>query len=282
MKRAVARGRMLPQSLSTDPRMGRLSLKAALLFPLMWVNADDQGRLSGDPDEIKYAVCPNIDHISKGDIPELIKELQAQGLIKAYSTSKATAVQMLDWWEEQRLQWAWPSRYPPPDGWIDRLRYKPTPKEIVTENWLPPSQLGSLPPEAPPGSQAASPLTTPEKLAKERESTKEKEIENEKEEERGRGRGNIPGAPGGTSPPPGTYPEISNNFLECYEKGWGLKVDGKALSQIRDFSKEISAAGCPVSYIREAFKEAADQNKCSLSYVRAILLDWLGVARGPP
>ncbi|GAI71593.1 unnamed protein product, partial [marine sediment metagenome] len=30
----------------------------------MWANADDQGRLSGDPEEIKYACCPNIDHVS--------------------------------------------------------------------------------------------------------------------------------------------------------------------------------------------------------------------------
>ena len=63
MRRAVARGRILPQSLSTDPRMGRVSLKAALLFPLMWINCDDQGRISGDPDEVKYATCPNIDGI---------------------------------------------------------------------------------------------------------------------------------------------------------------------------------------------------------------------------
>ena len=76
MRRAVARGRILPQSLSTDPRMGRVSLKAALLFPLMWINCDDQGRISGDPDEVKYATCPNIDGISKADIPELLKELE--------------------------------------------------------------------------------------------------------------------------------------------------------------------------------------------------------------
>lgn len=140
MRRAIARGRLVPQSLSTDPRMGRVSLKAALLFPLMWINCDDQGRISGDPDEIKYATCPNIDHITKADIAELLKELETQGFLKVYATSKTKAAQMLDWWEEQHLQWAYPSHYPPAPGWADHLRYHPTPKEIITENWPPSGQ----------------------------------------------------------------------------------------------------------------------------------------------
>jgi len=123
--------------------MGRVSLQAALLFHLMWINCDDQGRISGDPDEIKYAVCPNIDHISKADIPQLLKELGEQRFITLYATSKTAAIQMLDWWEEQRLQWAYPSQYPPAEGWIDHLRYHPNPKEIISENW-PPTALGSV------------------------------------------------------------------------------------------------------------------------------------------
>lgn len=61
---------------------------------------------------------------------------------------------------------------------------------------------------------------------------------------------------------------------------------GKDLAQLRDLAAElIAAGGCPLSYIREAFREAAGQQtktKMSVSYVRAILLHWLGVARGPP
>ena len=98
MRRAIARGRIVPQSRSTDPRMGRVSLKATTLFDRMWINSDDQGRLSGDPDEIKYTACPNLPDISKDDIPDLLKELEAQGLLKVFSTSRHTAIQMLDWW----------------------------------------------------------------------------------------------------------------------------------------------------------------------------------------
>ena len=141
MRRSVARGRVFPQSYSTDRRYGRLSLKACTLFPLMWANADDQGRLCGDPEEIKYAVCPNIDHITKTDIPELLKELERNELVKVYDTAKSKAIQFLDWWEVHRPQWAYPSQYLPPEGWKDRLRFHPTPTEIVTENWVSPGQF---------------------------------------------------------------------------------------------------------------------------------------------
>jgi len=60
---------------------------------------------------------------------------------------------------------------------------------------------------------------------------------------------------------------------------------GKDLAQLRDLAEElIAAGGCPLSYIREAFREAAGQgtkSKMSISYVRAILLAWLGVPRAP-
>jgi hypothetical protein len=102
---------------------------------LIWVNADDQGRLCGDPEEVKYACCPNIDHISKADTPQLLDELEQNQLIKIYNTPKSTAIQILDWWNIQKPQWAWPSEYPPPEGWQDRLRYKKDAKTVVTQNW---------------------------------------------------------------------------------------------------------------------------------------------------
>ena len=273
MRRAIARGRIVPQSLSTDPRLGRLSLKAALLFPLMWINADDQGRLSGDPDEVKYAACPNIDHIARADIPELLKELEKQGFIKVYATSKTMAAQMLDWWEEHRLQWAYPSRYPPQEGWTDHLRYHPTPKEIITENW-PPGQSSELLPSKLP-SEPASAL--PSKLQSDRESSKEI-TEKGKGNRKGRGKGRLPSALGSRSPPS----LVTIALLDNFPKAFGKKPNSRELAYLRDIEKEISAAGATAEQIRDAFKEAAKQNKLHLSYVRAILLDWLGIARGPP
>ena len=293
MRRAKARGRMLPQSLSTDARYGRLSLKAKTLYPLIWINCDDQGRHSGDPDEVKYADCPSVKEIVPEDIPALLQEMDRVGLISFYSTSTQEVVQMLDWWEEQRLQWAWPSRYPPPEGWKDRLRFKPNPKEIQTQNWVPPSQSGgespSAPPDLPPGRQAFSPLTTPS--------------EKEKEEEEGRGRGNKPSAPRGAlgSPPPSPAAlstdeiDILHELTACFKKEFGRvpaespqeiiprEPTARESAQLRDFAKELSTrGGVPLGYIKEACRESAAAGKFHISYVRAVLLDWLGLGRSPP
>jgi hypothetical protein len=136
MRRAVARGRVFPQSFSTDRRYGRLSLKAVALFPLMWVNADDQGRLCGEPEEIKYICCPNVKHIAEEDVPTLLQELQDNKLILLYNTPKSPAIQLLDWWDPHRApQWAWPSDYSPPEGWQDHLRYKKDSYTVETLNW---------------------------------------------------------------------------------------------------------------------------------------------------
>ncbi len=269
MRRAVARGRMLPQSLSTDPRYGRLSLKAQVLYPLMWINADDQGRLSGDPDEIKYAACPSVREISADDIPALLQEMETRGMIRVYSTSKTEATQMLDWWEVQKLQWAYPSEYPPPEGWRDRLRYHASPKEIVTENWV----LPSAPPNSLPSAQQSD-----------RESSKEIiEKEEEREEGRGRGRGNLPSALGSRPSPSLTGSSLLEYFNDVFPRAFGRKPDSRETAQLRDLGKEISSAGgATAEQVHGAFKEACDLNKFSVSYVRAILLDWLGVARGPP
>jgi len=196
----------------------------------MWINCDDQGRISGDPDEIKYATCPNIDDITKTDISELLNELEKQGAIKVYATSKTMAIQMLDWWEEQRLQWAYPSKYPPPEGWTDHLRYHPTPKEIITENWPPTGGLASelLPSKLP--SKPASAL--PSAMQSDRESSKEI---TEKEIETGRGKGRLPSALGSKAPPTTSENELLQ-FLSSL-KTWRFdKAEDIAL--LREFSQE--------------------------------------------
>jgi hypothetical protein len=269
--------------------MGRVSLKAAILYDRMWINADDQGRLSGDPDEIKYTTCPNLPDISKEEIPNLLKELAATkpGLIEIFITSKTEAIQMLDWWEVQRLQWAYPSEYSPPEGWTDHLRYHPTPKEIITENWPPSGQPADelLPSKLP----SALPNTLPSKLQSKVSQTLPTENEKEKEGGKGnrRGRGRLPSAlPSalGSRPPPSlTGSFLFESLVNTFPEAFGKKPNSREVAQLRDLGEEISSAGgATVEHIRDAFKEAATQNKFSVRYVRAILLDWLGMSRAPP
>ena len=146
--------RILPQSMSTDPRYSRVSLKAKVLYPLLWVNADDQGRLSGDPGKLKLAVCPSVPEITSAEIPALIEEMHREHLIIAYPSRNGLAIQIVDWWLIQRPQWAWPSDYEAPMGWTDHLRYKRGRKEEVKVNWPPDS--GDNSPENSPESKAGS------------------------------------------------------------------------------------------------------------------------------
>jgi len=65
-----------------------------------------------------------------------------------------------------------------------------------------------------------------------------------------------------------------------YPKAFGRKPDSRETAQLRDLGKEISSAGgATEQQVFDAYTEACVQNKFSLSYFRAILLDWLGIAR---
>ena len=289
MRRAVARGRVFPQYFSTDRRYGRLSLKAVALFPLMWANADDQGRLPGDPEEIKYAACPNIDHITKTDIPELLKELDKNKLIKVYTTSKTEAIQILDWWEVHRPQWAWPSQYPPPEGWKDHLRYKRGAKEVVKENWFTQVSVnivsGECSGENNIGAQVSNKIVSGEQTPQRCLTTPNETERGKKKEERGRG--NSPETQNRSQvrnpSPPLTGLSLFNYLVDTFPQAFGRKPDSRETAQLRDLGKEISSAGgATAEQVHDAFKEACSHNKFSVSYVRAILLDWLGVPRAPP
>jgi len=71
--------------------------------------------------------------------------------------------------------------------------------------------------------------------------------------------------------------------IEKPEKIIPRPPDARINAQLRDLANELSSAGgCPLEYIDQAFKEAAVQQKYHISYVRAVLLDWLGIARTRP
>ncbi|GAI59899.1 unnamed protein product [marine sediment metagenome] len=245
----------------------------------MWANADDQGRLPGDPEEIKYAACPNIDHITKADIPKLLEELAKNDLIKVYNTYKTEAIQILDWWEVHRPQWAWPSQYPPPEGWQDHLRYKRGAKEVVKENWF--SQVSEN--NASGVQQAGTQVS--DKTASGEPSAKRFHLPKETEEERGKRkeeRGNSPERSGELSGEKPSPSPVGLALLENFPKTFGRKPNSREAAYLRDIEKEISAAGATAEQVYDAYKQAAGQNKLHLSYVRAILLKWLGVPRAPP
>ena len=48
---------------------------------------------------------------------------------------------------------------------------------------------------------------------------------------------------------------------------------------MRDIAKKLSSASATEKQVYDAYKEAAHHNILKLSYVRAVLFDWLGIER---
>lgn len=137
---------------------GRLSLKAKVLWPMLLASSDTQGRGVTEADAVKWYVCPNVPEISVDDVPALLQELQDQNMIHLYECDAGRiAYQVVHWWDYQALQWARPSRFSPPEGWYDRIRYQ-TKDGIVQENWNGPRGFATSPEEeAPPVDPPADP-----------------------------------------------------------------------------------------------------------------------------
>lgn len=124
-------------SVATSGSLAKVSALAELLFLKMIPQADDQGRLCGDIEMIKILCVPRTKQITLENLPELVDELSCE-LIKLYSASNDQIIQLVSWWEyqPQGMLWAYPSQYPPPEGWTDHKRYRKG-GEVVTENWPP-------------------------------------------------------------------------------------------------------------------------------------------------
>ena len=110
-------------SLGGSKSFGRLSLEAKVLWPMLIAAADDQGRIDAESDAVKYQVCQNVKEIAEEDIQELLGEMVSQGMLLIYGEREPLG-QILKWWPHQPMAYARPSKYPAPEGWVDRIRYR--------------------------------------------------------------------------------------------------------------------------------------------------------------
>jgi len=104
----------------------------------LWIGlictADDQGRHKGSPALIRSKVWP-CDDITLDEVKKDIDALINVDYIILYENDGSQYIQIINWWKYQQMQWAGPSDYPAPDGWIDRMRYHSKGRQIVQENW---------------------------------------------------------------------------------------------------------------------------------------------------
>lgn len=189
----MSKRRMIDPAFWESENIAKLNLQQRYLFIGLFSNADDQGRLKGHPALIRNAVFP-FDEISFEQIKSDLQAIANIGSIILYEVDGKDYIQIVGWWDYQKLQWAYPSDIPAPNGWNDRLRYR-SDNEIIKSNWggerdndddngnQPEPRPG---PETQPTNGQSLPNALPKSLGKPPELVLELELDNQEDEENAR------------------------------------------------------------------------------------------------
>lgn len=100
---AIRKRRSLSGSITGSRKVNRLSDRAALLYTWMIPQADDDGRLEGNPDDIRANVVPRKEW-SLGEIEQLLFEITDQELIAWYEFEGERYIQIHQWEEHQSFK----------------------------------------------------------------------------------------------------------------------------------------------------------------------------------
>lgn len=110
----MARQRFIWPDLWEDPDLGRVSERAMLLYIGCFSNADDDGRLIGDPEFLKSTVFP-YRRITETQIRAARDELEAAcSAFVVYKSREIEYVAFLNWDSWQRPKYPKPSKLPAP------------------------------------------------------------------------------------------------------------------------------------------------------------------------
>ncbi len=131
----MANRRMIDSYIFEDEFFLELNITERLLWIGLIVRmADDQGRFMDNPALIRSFVFP-IDDIDVTDIAGYLDNFEEAGKIVRYEAGGKKLIQIVNWWKYQNPQWPAPSKYPAPEGWIDRVKHHSTNNKIIVMNW---------------------------------------------------------------------------------------------------------------------------------------------------
>ena len=120
-----------------DSDLSDLPLEDCWLFLGLVVEAaDDQGRFEINASRFRRRFLRGRGVTDDG-IREALGRLAANESLILYKVDGVEYGQAVNWWKYQMHQWATPSKYPPPEGWKDRIRYQASgaANTVVTFNW---------------------------------------------------------------------------------------------------------------------------------------------------
>jgi hypothetical protein len=109
----MARRRMIDPGFWSSEHHIRLIFRQRLLFLGLISNADDEGRIKGNPNFIRAVVFP-YDDINQSSIKDDLELLAAEGLIIKYIHNDLDYIQIAKWDDYQRIDKPSPSKIPPP------------------------------------------------------------------------------------------------------------------------------------------------------------------------
>lgn len=131
----MANKRMTDGDMFEDEFFTSLSIFERLLWIGIFTKlADDQGRLRDNAALIRSNIFP-LDDIPLEKIESAVQSYNTAGRIVRYEKDGKKLIQIVNWWKHQKPRWASASKYPAPDGWIDRYRYHGEGNIILASNW---------------------------------------------------------------------------------------------------------------------------------------------------
>lgn len=112
----MARIRSIKPETWSDQKLARLSRDARLLYISLWNFADEQGRMVGDPRQVKGMCLPMDDDLTPVEVDLLLDELAKAGRVRRYIVDDEHFLFLPNLSKHQRLDTGQTSRFPePPD-----------------------------------------------------------------------------------------------------------------------------------------------------------------------
>lgn len=108
----MSQKRQLPRKAIRSEAFRNLSRDARLLYVLLYMIADDEGRMHEDPDSLAFELFPGESAFGL-KIEALLREIAAEQLIGRYDVRRSHYIVITDW-IEQKVDHPKPSKLPAP------------------------------------------------------------------------------------------------------------------------------------------------------------------------
>ncbi len=279
----MANSRLITSDIWADDWFGPLPFFEQTLWIGLFSNcADDQGRLLDNPILIRAAVFPYKD-VPVGEIDAALTRFAQDRRLLRYTADGKRLIQLLNWWEHQRPQWAQPSKWPAPAGWVDAVRTRLNGRYIESKSWkgakgfateasAPPDGAqaplsGESEPESP-DAPSGEGFTCTSQVAGQDPDPNPDPIHNPTpiDSETTKTEGGLGGAGAASSSSLNGF----GPYFASFQNNIGLVSGTLQAGEMREVLEELTRRGV-VDWWDKALKIAVDNNKRSWAYMRSIL-----------